>query len=309
MKKELIFLNSNKPRLDAYLAQNLPEYSRSQIQKAILKGGILVNGEISKSNQLLKENDKINIEIPPAKPYEFLPNPNILLDIVYEDNDVLVINKPAGLQVHPGLWQENNTLTNALIAHYPDIKNVGDSSIDLGKENLRPGLVHRLDKETSGLLIIAKNQPAYENLKNQFKNHQIQKKYFALVVGEIKKDGDVINQPIGRSNSNPSCRTVGGRNPKNAETHFKVIDRYKGYTLLEVSPKTGRMHQIRVHLAWYSRPVAGDAKYQRKKPAGLNRHFLHAFELSLTLPNGQAKTFSAPLPTDLEQFLKGLEKY
>jgi len=309
MREEFIYPNDTPVRLDTFLAKKLPEYSRAHIQKAIKNGKVLINNIPAKSSHLLVLNNRINIEIPPIEPLLLTPNNKIKLNIIYEDKDVLVIDKPAGLQVHPGLWREKNTLSNALLAQYPKIKNVGDPIIDPEQVNLRPGLVHRLDKETSGLLIIAKNQTSFLFLKNQFKNREIQKKYIALVEGEITKDADTINRPIGRSISTPAKRVVEGKNSKEAITQFKVIERYKGYTLLEITPKTGRTHQIRVHLAWYGKPIIGDKKYRKNKTPELSRHFLHASELTVLLPNGKKKTFESPLPKELSRYLKSLTNY
>lgn len=302
MKKEIVCENAGNQRIDNFLAKELLGYSRSYIQKAIKNGGILLNNHKAKPGQILKNGDKINIHIPPIRPYQMLPNNNITLRIIFEDDDILVVNKPAGLQTHPGVWQEQDTLANALLARYPEIKNIGEDS-------LRPGLVHRLDKDTSGLMIIAKNQKFFHHLKDQFQNRKVKKIYLCLVRGLMKKDQGFVNRPIGRSASKPIRQTTGkSRNQREALTEFKVLTRFKDYTLIQALPKTGRTHQIRVHMASIGHPIVGDKTYGNKKVQPIKRQFLHASELKINAPNGKKMAFQSPLPDELKSLLKILEK-
>lgn len=261
------------------------------------------------------------------------PDPNIPLNVVYEDEDIVVINKQAGISVHPSINESSGTIVNALIAKYPEIIRVGDDPI-------RPGIVHRLDKDTSGLLVIARNQKAFEFLKKEWQEGKVVKKYFTLVWGLPKKEkGEIVSElarslkdfrkrivvnpvrnrtragapvgPMGRVVSNEVKPEKGGNiMGKRAITEYKVIKKYKNYSLIEVYPKTGRMHQIRVHMASLGHPVAGDKVYGKKKkiPEGLSRHFLHAYYLSFSLPNGKKLALEADLPQDLERALTKLEK-
>ncbi|MBI2635004.1 MAG: RluA family pseudouridine synthase [Parcubacteria group bacterium] len=271
------------------------------------------------------------------------PDFNIPLIIVYEDNDVVVLNKQAGISVHPSINEPSRTIANALIARYPEIKNVGDPSTSsllgpegpsgprtAGQENLRPGIVHRLDKDTSGLLVIAKNQKAFEFLKKEWHppdrmtsvvragEGKVIKKYFALVCGHLKNEKGEIVSELARSVKDFRKRMV-VRPEKNLEktvsgklsvTEYKVIKKYRNYSLVEVIPKTGRTHQIRVHMASLGTPVAGDKIYGKNKeiPQGLTHQFLHAHYLSFGLPSGKKLALEADLPDDLEQVLAKLEK-
>ncbi len=226
--------------------------------------------------------------------------------IIYEDKDVLVIDKPAGLLVHPRPNQKSGALTDFLLKHYPQIKNTGE-------DPLRPGIVHRLDKDTSGVLITAKNNKAFQYLKEQFKNRKVIKKYLALVNGKPPQNNGIIKTYLARSKNKTKQKvfslSMGRGKIRKAITKYKVIKKYKDYSLLEVHPKTGRLHQIRVHLSWLGCPVAGDEKYKRKRascPKELKRQFLHASILKIKLPNGQIKEFESPLPPELKNVLKGL---
>jgi len=229
------------------------------------------------------------------------------LNIVYEDKNILVINKPAGLIVHPkNKNDKEETLTDLLLKYYSPIKNVGDSP-------LRPGIVHRLDKNTSGLMVVAKNQKIFEYIKNQFKNRILEKKYFALVKGTVKNKKGIIATKLGKYRGKQTIRIKNQesriKNFKEAVTEYKVIKRYKDYTLLEVSPKTGRTHQIRVHLASIGHPIICDKLYGGRKtvcPNNLNRHFLHAFSLKFNLPNGKIYKFESEMPEDLNRSLPAL---
>jgi len=226
------------------------------------------------------------------------------IPIIYEDQDILIINKPARLLVHPTTKGEKNTLVDWLIKKYPQIKNVGENK-------QRPGIIHRLDKDTSGLLIIAKNQKTYLFFKDQFKNHKIEKKYIALVFGKLKEKKGIITKSISRSRKKGRIQTtapIGKR--KEAITRYKVLKEYLDYSLLEIRPKTGRTHQIRVHLTSIGHPIAGDKQYKFKRqlsPKDLNRQFLHANYLKFSMPNKEIKEFSLFLPEELIKVLKKIK--
>jgi len=288
-------------RLDKFILAQEKDCSRSYLQKQIKGGAVLVNEKAKKPSYLLKENDEIVINILPPRQISLNPDPTIKLNI-FEDNDVLVVDKPAGLTVHPSATQKSGTLVNGLLAYYPMLKEVGE-------DPTRPGIIHRLDKDTSGLIIIAKNNRAFEFLKEQFKNKQVWKKYLALVVGRPKDASGKIETFISRAKSNPTKQKV-SKTGRKAVTLYKTLEPFKDYSLVEAVPETGRKHQIRVHLANLGNPVAGDKKYGNRSnltPAGLSRHFLHAAELTILLPNGQKRTFSSPLPDELQQVLDRLE--
>lgn len=240
---------------------------------------------------------------------DIIADPSIKLDIVYEDEDLAVIDKPAGLLVHPVPRTEEKTLTDFLSERYPEIKKVGD------EPELRPGLVHRLDKDTSGLMVIARNQKTFEFLKNQFQERKVEKRYLALVYGQIAKEEGQIILPIGRSRKfGRQAAGLKGKNVRPALTEFKVVGRFsaKGgdFTLLEVRPKTGRTHQIRAHLASIGHPIVGDRLYAKKKsePLGLFRQFLHAYFLKFTAPDGKILEFRSELPESLKDYLAALER-
>jgi len=233
------------------------------------------------------------------------------MNIIYEDKNIIVVNKPAGIAVHPDQTHKSGTLIQEILKTHPEIKNVGD------EPKIRPGVVHRLDKDTSGVMIIAKNQQTFEYLKNQFQNHKIKKTYIALVVGELNppaggKNG-VIDLPIGRSRKSPLQRfaSLKARGTlREAITEYKILEKLKDYTFLEAAPLTGRTHQIRVHFKALGHPVVCDKLYAKnpKCPFGLLRHFLHANAIELILPDGSRSRFEADLPDDLEKVLEGLRK-
>lgn len=245
------------------------------------------------------------------------PNPFVKLKIVFENDDVIVIDKPAGLLVHP-VKNENDTLVNGLLAHYPAIKNVGDPSplTDSGHkkidspENLRPGIVHRLDRDTSGLLVAAKNNAAFHCLKKQFQEREVKKIYLALVHGKVKDEKGIITKLISVSKNDYRRKTTFlDDKAKKATTRYRVVKYFKNFTLLEIFPETGRTHQIRVHLASIGHPVAGDQQYKFKRqiaPQNLKRQFLHAWSLKFRLPNGKMVEFKSELPNDLKKVLDSL---
>ena len=236
------------------------------------------------------------------------PNPFIKLDIIYEDKDIIVVNKPAGILTHPLRSDQNDTLINALLAYYPAIKDVGDDSP--GGE-LRPGIVHRLDRDTSGLIIAAKNNQSFEYLKKQFAEKKIEKHYFALVIGKVKDKKGIITKAISRSKKDGKKRSaLLDEKSKSAWTQYWVLKYFKDYTLLDVFPKTGRTHQIRVHLASIGHPIAGDEQYKFKRqplPENLKRQFLHAHALKFKLLDGKIAEFKSPLPKDLKNVLDKLK--
>jgi len=247
------------------------------------------------------------------------PDFGIPLDIIYEDKDIIILNKQAGISVHPSVNEPNKTLVNALIAKYPEIKNVGDPSPPAGgsgQDNLRPGIVHRLDKDTSGVLVVAKNQKTFEFLKKEWQEGKVIKKYFALVWGHPKEKGEIVSE-LARSIKDFRKRMVVRLEKqkdkeikgKIAVTEYKVVKKFRDFSLVEVYPKTGRMHQIRVHFASLGHPVVGDKIYgkRKEKPKGLTRQFLHAFYLKFSLPAGPL-AFEADLPDDLKQVLAKLDK-
>ena len=297
-------------RLDKFLAEKFLQYSRQMIKKNILEGNILVNKEKVKPKYILKEDDKISIKISLPEKNNLKPDPSIKLNIVYEDKDVVVIDKPAGMVVHPAenFKIHHKTLINALLNYFPEIKNVGE-------DEFRPGIVHRLDKETSGLLIVAKNNQTFDYLKEQFQKRKIEKHYLALVAGKLKKEKGVIEKPISRSKKTPTKQMVVGKKSvggkiREARTEYSVVKKYDGYALVKAIPKTGRMHQIRIHFASLGHPIVGDKKYSFKRQKNLlklDRHFLHAAYLKFILPCGRIIELESKLPKELENALKTLE--
>mgnify|MGYP001170072171 CR=1 FL=1 len=283
-------------RLDKYIAEKCPEHSRTYAQKLIADGCITVNDCVAKAGLKLDTGDRISVVIPPPPPSPLSPEA-IPLSIVYEDEDLLVVDKPAGLVVHPAPGRYSHTLVNAILAYFPHLADVGDS--------LRPGVVHRLDKDTSGLMLVAKNSPAQLNLISQFKTRSVLKTYLALVKGHLTPETGIIEAPIGRDPRNRKRMAVvaEGRG-REARTQYQVV-RYVGdYTLLEVGLETGRTHQIRVHLAAIGYPVVGDSMYGVNS-AYLSRQFLHASRLGFRLPStDEYVEFTSELPLDLEQALE-----
>jgi len=296
-KAKMLRLTVSTPgiRLDSYLAKTFPQFSRAYLQKLIEQGNILVNQRKAKASRKLAGEDRITIEFPPSPD---LPKAeSIPLNIIYEDNEIIVVNKPAGLTIHPAPWHPDHTLVNAILAHCPGLEGGG------GLE--RPGIVHRLDKDTSGLIVVAKNESARVSLTNQFKGKTVTKSYLVLVNGRVFPGRGTIELPIGRDPRNRKRMAIveGGRE---AITHYQVNRYFGDYTLLEVMPKTGRTHQIRVHLATIGYPVVGDPVYGVKL-AYLGRQFIHAQRLGFCSPStNQYLEFSAPLPEELQQVLEML---
>jgi 23S rRNA pseudouridine1911/1915/1917 synthase len=284
-------------RLDKYLIQVLPQFSRAYLQKLIVQGHILVNGQRTKANQRLNKVDRITVELPPLPVYP-LAEP-IPLTIIYEDEDILVIDKPAGLTVHPAPGHPSHTLVNAVLAHCPGLA--------MSNEVVRPGIVHRLDKDTSGLIVIAKNDFAREYLAAQFKSRTVTKGYLVLVKGRLCPEQGLIEASIGRDPRNRRRMAI-VEDGKEASTQYQVRKCLDNYTLIEVAPLTGRTHQIRVHLSAIGYPVVGDPVYGIKS-AHLDRQFIHAYRLGFRLPSTkQYQEFISPLPVDLERALEYLAR-
>jgi len=297
-------------RLDVYLASQIPGWSRARLQKLIESEDVLVNNKPSKPSYKLRLDDEIEVELIPDISNRFIPE-DIPIDIVFEDETLIVVNKPAGLVVHPAAGIHSGTLANAWVYHF--------ETLPSHSPEVRPGIVHRLDRDTSGLMVIAKTNEALESLSDQFRNRTVTKSYVALVHGNVDRDAGRIEQPIGRDRLNRTrmAAVPGGRS---ALSLFRVRRRYSRFTLLDVDLKTGRTHQIRVHLAWLKHPVVGDENYgggrdntiqdptTKMRVKNLGRQFLHAEKLAFDHPGtGQRLEFSAPLPQNLQDFLDFLE--
>jgi 23S rRNA pseudouridine1911/1915/1917 synthase len=284
-------------RLDRYVADQLPDLSRGTVQLLIESGRVRVDGQQRKSKFRITPGEVVSVEIPQPQIDEILPDP-IPLAIVYEDADVIVVNKPAGMVVHPAPGHPRGTLANALLAHVPWIS-VGGSQ--------RPGIVHRLDKDTSGLIVAAKSDRGRTALVSQWESRSVEKTYLALVSSLVGDEEAIIDAPIGRDPKNRQRMAV-VRSGRPAVTRFRVVERFADTTLLEVSIETGRTHQIRVHLAFVGHPIVGDRLYGRPRIAHphLDRQFLHACALGFQLPGGEALRLEAPLPHDLQEVLEEL---
>lgn len=302
MEEKEIIVNKDAEgnRLDAYIASLDLELSRTRVKKLIEDGKVLVNNKSEKESYKVKENDNIKIEIEPPKESK-LEAENIPLDIIYEDNDIIVINKAKGMVVHPGNGNTSGTLVNAVLAH---CKN---SLSGIGGE-LRPGIVHRIDKDTSGLIIVAKNDKAHLNISEQIKNHEVTKIYTALVRGNIPENEATIDMPIARSKTDRKKMAVDEKG-KNAVTHIKVVERFGKYTLLKVKIDTGRTHQIRVHLSKIGYPIVGDEVYSKgKNEFGVSGQMLHSTILEFKHPiSGKEMHLEAPLPKYFSEILDKLK--
>lgn len=284
------------PRLDRFLAVRCPDLTRSFLQKLIEKGCVLLNGKVSKGSQRVKRGDTILLTIPPPEAVSIEPEA-MPLTVVYEDRDLLVVDKPPGLPVHPGPGHPRHTLVNALLAHCPDLTGIGGE--------LRPGIVHRLDKDTSGLMVVAKNAKAHLLLSQQLKERAVTKTYTALVKGHLRPSKGKVDAPIARDPRNRKRMSVvaGGRE---AITEYEVVKYLGDYSLVELHPKTGRTHQLRVHMAHLGYPIVGDSLYGGRV-SFLHRQFLHASALTFRLPpNGAVRRFTSSLPQDLAEVLKVL---
>jgi 23S rRNA pseudouridine1911/1915/1917 synthase len=297
-------------RLDVYLASHIPHWSRARLQRLIDNEDVLVNGRPSKPSYKLRDADEIEVELAESEATTFTPE-DIPLDIVYEDETLIVVNKPAGIVVHPASGTHSGTLANALAFHF--------QQLPTSQSSARPGIVHRLDRNTSGLLVVAKSEEALEHLANQFRDRTVFKSYLALVHGHVASESGQIDQPIARDPANRTRMAVvrGGRS---AQSLYRLRRRYQRFTLLDVEIKTGRTHQIRVHLNWLKHPVVGDETYGagrdntvpdpqlRARIRNLGRQFLHAEKLGFTHPTtGKPMQFAAALPTDLADLLVALD--
>ena len=289
-------------RLDAFLARCADGLSRSAAQKLLESGAVLRNGKLGKKNDKLNIGDQVEYTIPEAKPVDIAPTP-MDLEIVYEDDDLLVINKPKGLVVHPAAGHSDDTLVNGLLYA------LGDDLSGINGE-LRPGIVHRIDKDTSGLLAVAKNDYAHTMLASQLKDHTMARTYEAIVVGSFREDSGTVDAPIGRHPTDRKKMCVTQRNSKPAVTHWEVVHRYRGYTHIRCRLETGRTHQIRVHMAYIGHPILGDTVYGHKKPElGQDSQCLHAGALCFQHPrDGHPVMVFAQLPAYFQEVLEKLEK-
>ena len=285
-------------RLDQAVVEQVPDLSRAQVQRLIKSAAVTVNGTAGKSAYRIEPGDRITVILPDEVESAVLPE-DIPLDIIYEDDALIVVNKPAGMVVHPAYGHASGTLVNALLGYWPDISSVG------GVE--RAGIVHRLDMNTSGLILVAKTEQSREILQREFKRRQVTKEYLALVEDHVQPREGVIDVPIGRDKRDRKKMAVirGGRE---ANTAYRVVKYFSEHTLVEACPHTGRTHQVRVHLAWMGFPVVGDTVYGRRRQNILkNRHFLHAAGINFIHPvTGEEVKFEIPLPEDLQQVIDGL---
>ncbi len=299
-KRELI-ISSKKDelRLDKYLAKENDDLSRNYIQQLIDKELVLVNNRIEKKSYQLKEGDEITLELPEPEEVK-LKAEKIDFDLIYEDENLLVLNKPAGLVIHPGAGHSSGTLVNGLLEYCDDLSGINGE--------LRPGIVHRLDKDTSGAMVVAKNDRAHRDLAKQFKERKVKKTYLALVYGKLKHERGKIDAAIGRDPRNRKKMTVTSKNSKRAVSNFEVLSINSGFSLLKVEIETGRTHQIRVHLDYINYPIVGDPKYGSKNSRnaipGLERQFLHAYQLGFKDPiTDEFSQYQAELSSDLKQVL------
>lgn len=288
-------------RIDRFLTDNIPEITRSAVQKIIDEANVTVNGEVVSKNYKCRVGDNVDVTVPDAKPLEAVGQ-NIPIDIVYEDEHLLVVNKPKGMVVHPANGNPDGTLVNALLYH------CGDSLSGINGV-IRPGIVHRIDKDTSGLLIVAKSDKAHIGLAQQIKDHSFSRAYEAVVYGNIKEDSGTVCQPIGRDTKDRKRMAVTMKNSKPATTHYEVIKRYGDFTHVRCMLETGRTHQIRVHMAYLGHPVAGDAVYgPRKVITRLNGQCLHAKHIGFVHPvTNEYLEFESDLPEYFTSFLNYLE--
>ena len=297
-EKKIIEVETDGVRLDKYLAASSIGLTRSHLQKLIEEGCILVNGQVYRPAAKLRYHDSIEIVIPSTEPAQIAAE-DIPFEVIYEDIDLAIINKPAGLTVYPAPGHPSHTLVNAMLRRFPDLSTFGSSP--------RPGIVHRLDKDTSGLMVIARNEQARLNLVEQFKSRSVIKKYLVLVKGKIVPERGAIDAPIGRDPADRKRMAIISRG-RQASTGYRVKRYMNGYSLLEVRIQTGRTHQIRVHFAAIGYPVIGDAVYGVKSTL-LKRQFLHAYFLEISLPgSGQTRSFTCGLPEDLSNALASIQK-
>ena len=300
MYKYIVKNESQGKRLDRYVTEQNTEITRTAVQRLIDEKNILVNGKEQKASYKVNENDVVEVEIPEPKKIEIKAE-DIPIEVIYEDSDIIVVNKPKGMVVHPGNGNVDGTLVNAIMA-----KCEGSLS-GIGGE-IRPGIVHRIDKDTSGLLIVAKNDKAHVNLSEQIKEHKVKKTYIALVRGVVKENEATIDMPIGRSKTDRKKMAV-CKDGKNAVTHIKVLKRWEHYTLLQVNIETGRTHQIRVHLSYIGYPIIGDYTYSNgKNEFGVVGQCLHAQKLEFKHPiTNKIVELEAPLPEYFQEIIQKLD--
>ncbi len=302
MGTEALILTADRAgeRVDVFLSRNIENMTRSASAKLLEEGAVLLCGKPVKKNYKMSIGDELEISLPKPEPVEAIPQ-NIPLDVVYEDNDVIVVNKPVGMVVHPAAGHPDGTLVNALLYH------CGNSLSGINGQ-LRPGIVHRIDRDTSGLIISAKNDLAHQCLADQLQDHSLYREYEAVCVGNLKEDTGTVDAPIGRHPVDRKKMAIDHKNGRNAVTHYTVLARYPGYTHIQCRLETGRTHQIRVHLASTGHPLLGDVVYGSKKPyPGLAGQCLHARKLSFVHPrSGERMTVECPLPDWFTQVLTKL---
>lgn len=307
-----IGLDKQGERVDKFLSLEIKGYSRKYFQDLIEEGEVKVNGKAVEKDYILKIGDVVEGRVKEPETASLEPDSNIKFSVVFDDKDFAVVDKPAGLVVHPSHTHKKGTLVNGLLARWPEIRGIGEDS-------MRPGIVHRLDKETSGLMAVAKSQPMFLWLKKQFQDRKVEKKYIALVYGNISQNEGEITVPIGRLgvkqvaiNSLNKGLSGNVNKSRNARTGFKILARYRDFTLIEATPYTGRMHQIRVHFKYLGYPVVGDKKYGGRrisKSIALPRHFLHSSYLAFNLPSWEKVEFKSELPSDLQAVIDQLERF
>jgi 23S rRNA pseudouridine1911/1915/1917 synthase len=288
-------------RLDVHLSRRFRDFSRAQFQRFVDKGQVTVNGEHRKSSYVLRSGDVVEADIEIPEPQGVVPE-NIPLSILYADEDIIVVDKPAGMAVHPGAGMRTGTLVHGLLYHFPDLAGLGDPE--------RPGIVHRLDKDTSGVMVVARNPASYLEMKRKFKAREIKKVYRALAWGHLARAEGSFDWPIGRHSVHGDRMSIRTNKPRTASTEYRVLQEYKDSSLLDVRPITGRTHQIRVHLSAAGHPVAGDRRYGsiRKPGYTFDRLFLHAYHLAFRHPRtGAPMQFTSPLPEALDDILRTLE--
>ena len=296
MKTHRLTADRAGERIDAFIARRLPELSRSYVKRLIDGGLVTIAGRVPKASEKVSEAANVVVEVPPPEEMRLEPQ-RIPVTIIYQDNDIIVVDKPAGLTVHPAPGHPSGTLVNALLAMCPDLQGIAGT--------LRPGIVHRLDKDTSGLLVVAKNDRAMRALQQQLAERQVHKTYLALVHGVPKPREGQIEAPIGRNPRNRKKMAV-VEDGRESTTRYRIREELPGHALLEVEPVTGRTHQIRVHLAAIGHPILGDSVYGRPSPL-LDRQFLHAWKLAFGMPlGGRLVEFESPLPADLRAVLEHL---
>ncbi|MEG1638040.1 MAG: RluA family pseudouridine synthase, partial [Erysipelotrichaceae bacterium] len=282
------------------LTQRESELSRNRVQQLIENGNILIDEKIRKCNYKVKVNERLFLSIPEDEELGALPE-DIPIDVCYEDSDIIVINKAKGIVVHPSSGTPNHTLVNALLFHCKDLSGINGV--------LRPGIVHRIDKDTSGLLVVAKNDVAHQALAAQLQDKTMHRNYVALVHGVMEHDYGTIDAPIGRDEKDRQSMCVTSKNSKDAITHFKVLERFDEYTLVECRLETGRTHQIRVHMKYIKHPIVGDPKYSYRKTMNCEGQLLHAYELTLVHPRStETMSFHAPIPPEFETILEELRR-